>query len=1069
MRFAQHLRFALSILVCFCFSSVPFATAQTETATISGRIADASGAVVAGVSVDLLNVQQGTILKTKTNKVGIYVFASVNAGQYSITARKQGFKQVDLVGVVANVQDHIEQNFRLDIGSVSESVTVSATANNINTTDASVGTVIDRQFVENIPMNGRSFQTLVLLSPGTVTQNPNGADQGEYSVNGNRSDSNGFTVDGASASNSPSNDSLAGSSGMLPSATILGTTQAMLQLDAMEEFRIVTSTYSAEFGNHPGAQVSFRSRSGTNMYHGVLYDYLRNSFFDSNNWFNTYSTTPVPTPAERQNDFGGTLGGPLSIPGLYSGKDRAFFFLSYEGLRLNTPQASSIYYVPTNGTHITANYSANPQWANLRKNAPAALTSFLNAWPLPNCDISLDPQCVDYGDGGSPYIASPPQTGKIDSISGRFDYQLNSSLRLFGRYADTTSNTVSVYNNGPSTFGVSGRTRTYLLGADGTFGVNISNELRLQYSPAKYLTTASPIPVGGAGPYDTYSAQGIQPSGETVIRLYLPNAASLYQEYYGSLQNQPNTTDTLIWTHGRHLFKFGATYVQTTSIYQLGDASRSPNVNIHFDGPAQVMSNKTSNYTVTLFSRQDPTVKQFGIFAQDEWHILPRLSLSLGLRWELAPPPSLSGAQLYTYTGDIQSPASLGLSKLGAPMYKTTWNDFAPRFGAALVIHNQPGHELVLRAGGGLFYESISLNNTFGNGTQLGSQRALNFKGKAYPVASSQIQVPILPPTAPYTFSNYPANNIVPPDVIQWNVSLERALGTKQTFTLGYVASVGRKLETLKEYNVSTLNPQFTNFALFENGPDSNYNSLQMKYQRQMSHGLQALASYTWAHSIDWSSSETSVFPLQRGNSDHDVRNNFSAAAVYNLPSSYVNAFERAILGRWTANLWFIARSAFPYEPQGAQIVDPVTGDEISGELNYNGKYPYVHKAGIPGGRQIDPTIFSVTTTPLGTGTAPRNFLRAFGEAQANVAIQRDFPLYERATLQFRGEAFNITNHPNFGKVNLTCGVTSAGSTCNNTLMGQATSTLNSGLGTLNSLYQQGGPRSLQFALKLQF
>jgi hypothetical protein len=159
-------------------------------------------------------------------------------------------------------------------------------------------------------------------------------------------------------------------------------------------------------------------------------------------------------------------------------------------------------------------------------------------------------------------------------------------------------------------------------------------------------------------------------------------------------------------------------------------------------------------------------------------------------------------------------------------------------------------------------------------------------------------------------------------------------------------------------------------------------------------------------------------FPFQRGNSNFDVRHNFTAALVYNLPSQYSTRFERATLGGWNSDLWFVARTGFPFEPTGPAITDPTTGDVLYGELNCNGKNPYVYKAGIPGGRQIDPTIFSVTTDPTGVGNAPRNFLRGFGEIQANVTLQREFPIYERLKLQFRAEAFNIVNHPNFGTIN---------------------------------------------------
>lgn len=564
---------------------------------------------------------------------------------YRVEVEKSGFQKIVREGLFLHTQDELQINFQMTVGSTGETITVSSDSNNINTSDGTVGTVIDHSFVDEIPMNGRSFQSLVLLSPGVVTNNPNGTNLGEYSVNGMRSDSNGFSVDGASASNAPSFASTSGSSGMLPSSTVLGTTQAMLMIDALEEFRIATSTYSAEFGGRPGAQISFRSRSGTNGYHWTLFDYLRNSAFDANNWFNTYSTTPVPTPAERQNDFGGTIGGPLSIPHVYSGRDRTFFFFAYGGLRLTEPQASTIYYVPSNGTFNTGAYS-NVKYKNLRVNAPTALRPFLDAWPLPNCSTAIDPQCVDYGDGGSPYISTPTSSGSINALSARIDYQLLPTMRV-SRYTDTISSTNNVGSTstpGPYQQALSGRNRVFLLGSDNTFGASISNELRLQYSPASFVTHASPALVGGAEPYSLYTAQGIQPGGETFVRLYLPNEASIYQEDYGTLQLQPNATEALTWVHGKHLFKFGGSYVQTTSYFEFGNLSRSPLVDYHFTSASSVQSNVPGTQQVQVFSRQDPTYKQLGLFAQNEWHLFPKLSLSLGLRWELAPPPSISGS-----------------------------------------------------------------------------------------------------------------------------------------------------------------------------------------------------------------------------------------------------------------------------------------------------------------------------------------------------------------------------------------------------------------------------------------
>lgn len=679
---------------------------------------------------------------------------------------------------------------------------------------------------------------------------------------------------------------------------------------------------------------------------------------------------------------------------------------------------------------------------------------------------------MDYGEGGSPYLYSPASSGSINSISARVDYQVLSSMRAFARYADTTSHTRNM--SSPFNTANDGRNRIYLLGLDNTFRGSLVNEMRIQYSAAVYKYGGTPSSAGGAVPIDMGAAQGL-PSvgGESVLRVNLPTQTVIAQESYGSLQFQPNITDTITWAYRRHLFKAGVDARQTTAYYGDGQYSRGPFVNYSFVTAATILANSSSTSAVN-YLRQDPTSKDLGLFFQDEWHILPRLSLSLGVRWELNPPPSVSGAQMWTYTGDVTNPASLGLSSQGAPLYKTTYTDFAPRVGVAITIHNQPNHELVFRGGGGLFYDVLSMSQTFGAGYTVGANGTGKYYGTdgGWPLQASEVYVaPVVPsPTSVTSFQYYPANNLVPPATIHWNASLEQAVGSKQTITLGYVASAGRRLPTFKEYQFKNQNPYIDYMYLYTNGPGSNYNSLQLKFQRQMYHGLQILASYTWSHAIDWASSQNnSTLPVEKGNSAHDVRHNASAGIVYNLPADYRNHLERAMFGGWNADLWAVARTGFPYTPNGPAVTDPLTGDTYFGELNYNGKQPYVYKAGIPGGRQIDPTIFSVSTDPTGTGNAPRNFLRGFGELQANLALQRSFKLYDNSQLQFRAEAFNIANHPTFGTINTTCGPTKAGATCNSPLMGQASNMLSNGLGGLTSLYQQGGPRSLEFMLKFQF
>ncbi len=313
MTITRLLRFACGfVLGMLCF--VCAAMGQTETATISGLITDATGAVVPGVEVKLQSVDRGAVGSVTTNKAGIYVFASVHPGPYQLTVHKPGFKQVDFLGLIVNVQDHIEQNFRLQVGSVAESVTVEASAAAINTQDATVSTVVDRQFAENLPLNGRSFQTLIQLTPGVVVVPSNFNDNGQFSINGQRAASNYWMVDGVSGNigtgvniiGTPGN-ALAGTSG---SFSALGGTNSLVSVDAMQEFRIQTSTYAPEFGRTPGGQISIVTRSGTNQFHGTAFDYLRNDVFDANNWFNGVSIlnpTPLPKAKERQNDFGGTL------------------------------------------------------------------------------------------------------------------------------------------------------------------------------------------------------------------------------------------------------------------------------------------------------------------------------------------------------------------------------------------------------------------------------------------------------------------------------------------------------------------------------------------------------------------------------------------------------------------------------------------------------------------------------------------------------------------------------------------------------------------------------------------
>ena len=314
--------------------------------------------------------------------------------------------------------------------------------------------------------------------------------------------------------------------------------------------------------------------------------------------------------------------------------------------------------------------------------------------------------------------------------------------------------------------------------------------------------------------------------------------------------------------------------------------------------------------------------------------------------------------------------------------------------------------------------------------------------------------------TAPYTSSLVFAfpRHLELPYSYEWNVALEQALGRNQTLSLSYIGSNGRRLLQEQILFLYGKNPNFGTVYYVPNGVTSNYQALQVKFQRAVSHGLQALASYTWSHSIDFGSNNASL-PLTRGNSDFDVRHSLQAGLSWDVPHVSENQIAKVLLDRWGVDGRLIARTSFPITLAGNELIN-TDGSIYYSNVDLVPDEPiYLHGAQYPGGRALNPAAFAF---PSGSnpGTAPRNFVRGFGEEQVNLALRRTFPLHDRIALQFRAEAFNILNHPNFGYVD---------SYLTDLQFGLATATLNQSLGTVASQYQQGGPRSMQFALRLQF
>src|SRR5579863_5265326 len=308
----MHDRKAVVVVLCIMLLGTFPLHSQSPTATVNGQVRDTSGAVVQGADVQLIDDKTNARYPAKTNRDGIYSVTDLPPGTYHIQVSKMGFKTLVKPDILLNVLDARAINFDLPVGAISQTVTVEGGAPLVDTESAAVSTVVDRQFAENLPMNGRSFQTLIELTPGVVLTTSSYASDGQFSVNGQRADSNYWMVDGVSANIGVSTGGSDTLSGSLGGFSAQGGTNSLVSVDAMQEFRIQTSTFAPEFGRTPGGQISIVTRSGTNQFHGTAFDYLRNDALDANNWFNGFTNNPtLPKAEERQNDVGGTFSGPI--------------------------------------------------------------------------------------------------------------------------------------------------------------------------------------------------------------------------------------------------------------------------------------------------------------------------------------------------------------------------------------------------------------------------------------------------------------------------------------------------------------------------------------------------------------------------------------------------------------------------------------------------------------------------------------------------------------------------------------------------------------------------------------
>jgi hypothetical protein len=1098
------LRFSREVLGKLYFLSLlfplvaNFTWAQSETATVSGQVVDPSGLNITGAHVELVDIDRDTSTSVITNTTGLYTFPNVRPGRYRMAVTAAGFKVINVTGVTVNVQDHLEQNFKLAVGSISESMTVTADAYNVNTTDATVSTVVDRNFAENLPMNGRSFQSLIQLTPGVVLTANNGVDTGQFSVNGQRANANYWMVDGVSANIGINAGATPGSgiAGTLGSTSVFGGTNSLVSVDALQEFRIQTSTYAPEFGRQPGAQISIVTRSGTNQFHGALFDYFRNDALDANDWFNGFTNThPLPKAEEHQNDFGGTFSGPVV-------KDKTFFFFSYEGLRLRLPQ-----------TALTLVPDASPLDPFSRQFALAALLPYINAFPLPNGPEVLDPN--GNHQGVAQFNASYSDPGTLDAYSLRVDHRFNDRLTLFGRYNYSPSELTqrgsfaSLSSVSPTKF----TTQTATLGMTWAISPVAANDFRVNYSSTDAFTSSYLDSFGGAVPLVSlpFPSPFTAHNGSFEFTVFsLGNNDNLLAGALAhNLQRQINILDSVSLQKGPHGLKFGIDYRRLSP--RLAPAAYIQNP-VFLDVP----SAETGTIFASPIDFSLPATflfRNLGVFAQDTWHILPRLTMTYGLRWDVdLVPSSVSGPEFNAVTGfNLSNLSNLALLPAGTPPYETKWSNVAPRIGLAYQVSDSQRWETVLRGGFGIFYDLAS--SEAGNG--VGSSSAYPFGSinnifgiplggtATFPLNSAEASpTPIVPPNASNLQTLYAFDpNLESPYTLQWNVAVEQALGKEETLSISSIGAVGRRL--IQTASIFSPNPNLYVAQLVTNAGTSRYNALQLQFQRRLSHGLQALASYSWSHSIDTGSagsigSGSNALTglnqnINRGPSDFDIRNAFSTGLTYDVPAPKYSALARALLRGWSTDNIIQARSAPPinvYYNIFGQLSngfatnirpDVVAGqplylygsqcaDVLVGPFEPNGQ----PVPSCPGGKGFNPAAFTLPPTdpttgfPVSQGNLPRNALRGFGLTQWDFAVHREFPIHESMKLQFRAEMFNVLNHPNFGPLD---------GDLNDPKFGQSTQMLGQSLagpyglasGAFDPLYQLGGPRSIQFGLKLLF
>ena len=1036
---------------------------------MTGVVRDSGGAVLADAAVVVTNVATGISVTTRTNADGIYTVPSLRPGEYSLAVERTGFTRTIRSGVTLQVAQVVRLDVTLQPGQVTESVEVVGAASLLENQTSSRGAVIDQRKIVDLPLNGRDYNQLALLSPGVLPTTPRLASvnfKGAFNVNGNRTFNNVFLLDGVD--NISYSNSFRGENVQLVQPSV----------DALQEFKIQTNAYSAEYGRSSGAVVNATIKSGTNAMRGTLYEFLRNDALDANNFFS--NALGAPKPERRRNQFGAAIGGPLV-------KNRTFWFGDYEGLRDNEG-VPRVRQVPTAAekqglfsTAVVDPFAAGrPQFA---QNAAGQWVIPRERWdPVGAAVVALIP---DPNVAGTTIYASTPVTKvRQDQFDVRLDHQITPTLSMFGRYSFVDTDTFRpaplpglAEGSFNDAFGSSlNRSQGLALGATWIASSQLVGDFRLGLARGNYYTY--PPNFGVDGPAEI--GLGNVPSDDAIVG-GMPKFNLQGFDAVGRHTSTPqfqtprswNPRVTFSWNRGAHFVKFGGEFLHVqTRINDLNATIGRLNFDNRFTNRAvgDLLLGLPSQLALTSYTVMDQGQDMQFYFVQDDYKLTSSLTMNVGLRYEYATPPRerdnsfsnfdpVAGQMIFAKDGDVFDRALIHPDR----------NNFAPRIGFAYT----PGPRWVIRSGYGVFYTHTVRQGREGllgfNPPYLVDNLLQTSVSGAAAVASA----------APFRLVNgYPSGLLDPtslattvsrraqdanqrtPYVQQYNLGIQYELMTDLLLDLAYVGNKGTKLNGFRNLNQASVitnangsqsaGPRpyagFGDIQWMENRVDASYNSLQARLEKRFSHGLSALVSYTWGKALTESPDHISTsgggagfdtgtfrepqdgnnLQAERGLAEFDVKHRFVASYIWELPFGqgrrYGNDWStltNALLGGWQLTGIHAVQTGLGLTATlgGASVLG--IGGERRARPNLVGD-PELPESERTVARWFNTDAFAAfSPAPQAFGTAGVGIMRGPGMSTFDFTLAKDFAAGERRRIQFRWEVFNAFNHANFGPPNI--------------------------------------------------